>query len=63
MPNDVVDVFLGPEGIIKHAHPNTICLDFTTVGPETSKTISMKSSEKEIIYLDAPVSGGPEGVD
>jgi 3-hydroxyisobutyrate dehydrogenase len=63
MPADVLDVYLGQEGIIKHAQPNTICLDFTTVGPETSKTISMKANEQEIVYLDAPVSGGPEGVE
>ncbi|MDQ0221124.1 NAD(P)-dependent oxidoreductase [Peribacillus cavernae] len=62
MPSDVLDVYLGQGGIIENANPNTICLDFTTVGPDTSKTVYTMANENKIVYLDAPVSGGPEGV-
>ncbi len=63
MPKDVTDVYLGPEGVLDNAKPYTICVDFTTVGTETSRTVFSKALEKGIRYLDAPVSGGPEGVD
>ncbi|AGK54244.1 NAD(P)-dependent oxidoreductase [Bacillus sp. 1NLA3E] len=63
MPKDVSDVYLGSDGVLENAKPHTICLDFTTVGTETSRAIFSKALEKGIGYLDAPVSGGPEGVD
>jgi 3-hydroxyisobutyrate dehydrogenase len=63
MPEDVIDVYLREDGVVNHARPGTICLDFTTVGPDTSKAVSAKAEEKGISYLDAPVSGGPEGAE
>lgn len=63
MPEDVIQVYLGQEGILSYSKPNTICIDFTTVGPDTSRTIAIKAEEKKVTYLDAPVSGGPEGVE
>ncbi|NIK14878.1 3-hydroxyisobutyrate dehydrogenase [Saccharococcus thermophilus] len=63
MPDDVIDVYLRKDGVIHHARPGTICLDFTTVGPDTSKTVAKQAQEKDIYYLDAPVSGGPEGAE
>ncbi|BDG35587.1 NAD(P)-dependent oxidoreductase [Geobacillus sp. 44B] len=63
MPDDVIDVYLRKDGVIDHAGPGTICLDFTTVGPDTSKTVAKRAQEKDIYYLDAPVSGGPEGAE
>ncbi|MBB5323523.1 3-hydroxyisobutyrate dehydrogenase [Anoxybacillus tepidamans] len=63
MPEDVVDVYLREDGVVNHARPGSICLDFTTVGPDTSKVVSVKAKEKGISYLDAPVSGGPEGAE
>ncbi|TKC19315.1 NAD(P)-dependent oxidoreductase [Robertmurraya kyonggiensis] len=61
MPEDSIKVFL--EGVIPHARDGTICLDFSTVGVDTSRIIYQKAREKGIDYLDAPVSGGPEGVE
>lgn len=63
MPEDVMGVYLREDGVVNHARPGSICLDFTTVGPDTSKTVSAKAKEKGISYLDAPVSGGPEGAE
>ncbi|WP_142248057.1 NAD(P)-binding domain-containing protein [Alkalihalobacterium alkalinitrilicum] len=40
-----------------------MCIDFTTVGVDTSQLVVKKECEKEIRYLDAPVSGGPEGTE
>jgi 3-hydroxyisobutyrate dehydrogenase len=61
MPHDVVQVYEGEEGIFQHARPGSICIDFTTVGMEFSRKMEEKAKERDIRFLDAPVSGGPEG--
>ncbi|MGG5253623.1 NAD(P)-dependent oxidoreductase [Neobacillus sp. SM06] len=63
MPADVLEVYLGKEGVINYAPPGTICVDLTTVGPETSKEVFRQASEKGIHFLDSPISGGPEGAE
>lgn len=63
MPEDVEQVYIGKDGVIHNAKEGTICIDFTTVGVETSEKMFTALREKGITYLDAPVSGGPEGVE
>ncbi|WP_216829598.1 NAD(P)-dependent oxidoreductase [Alkalihalobacterium elongatum] len=63
MPQDVEDVYCRQDGVLENAKPGTICIDFTTVGVDTSKVVARKAIEREICYLDAPVSGGPEGAE
>ncbi|PLS16170.1 NAD(P)-dependent oxidoreductase [Bacillus sp. M6-12] len=63
MPNDALAVYQGPDGILENAKASAICIDFTTVGADTSRTLFQKAGEKGISYLDAPVSGGPEGAE
>lgn len=60
MPDDVVQVY---EVVFEHAKAGTICVDFTTVGMDTSQNMAKRAEEKGIIYLDAPISGGPEGAE
>ncbi|OMF63382.1 3-hydroxyisobutyrate dehydrogenase [Paenibacillus sp. FSL R5-0490] len=63
MPQDVMTVYMNKEGIIDNAKPGTICIDFTSVGADTSKNIYGMAGANEISYLDCPVSGGPEGAE
>ncbi|KJE29263.1 NAD-binding of NADP-dependent 3-hydroxyisobutyrate dehydrogenase family protein [Geobacillus kaustophilus] len=63
MPDDVIDVYTGEGGVLSTARPGTICLDFTTVGPKTSRFVARRADEHGVAYLDAPVSGGPEGAE
>lgn len=63
MPEDVIEVYLSPNGIIEFAKESAILIDFTTVDPDTSRQVFLKSAEKKLNYLDAPVSGGPEGAE
>lgn len=63
MPADVMEVYLGNSGLIEHALTGSICIDFTTVGSDTSQIIFEQADEKGIHYLDSPVSGGPEGAE
>lgn len=63
MPDDVQQIYEAEDGILAHARPGTICLDFTTVGMDTSVALAQSAKASHIFYLDAPVSGGPEGAE
>ncbi|AGT31861.1 3-hydroxyisobutyrate dehydrogenase [Geobacillus genomosp. 3] len=63
MPDDVIEVYTGEGGVLSAARPGTVCLDFTTVGPNTSRKVAEQADKRGIAYLDAPVSGGPEGAE
>ncbi|MGZ0085532.1 NAD(P)-dependent oxidoreductase [Caldibacillus thermoamylovorans] len=63
MPDDVINVYTGEGGILDAARPGTVCLDFTTVGPKTSRLVAERARQRGVAYLDAPVSGGPEGAE
>ncbi|MBM3926055.1 MAG: NAD(P)-dependent oxidoreductase [SAR202 cluster bacterium] len=53
-------VFLGPDGLIANARPGQLFIDFSTVGPTTSRRIYNAAKAKGARFLDAPVSGGVE---
>ncbi|MEC9451692.1 MAG: NAD(P)-dependent oxidoreductase [Chloroflexota bacterium] len=56
-----IEVFLGENGILSAAKPGTIIVDHSTVDVETSKLIWGKSLDKNVYFIDAPISGGPIG--
>ena len=56
-----LEVFLGKDGILNEASPGTIIVDHSTVDVETSKLIWEKSLDKNLYFIDAPISGGPVG--
>ncbi|WP_407933961.1 NAD(P)-dependent oxidoreductase [Aquibacillus rhizosphaerae] len=60
-PNDVEEVYLGDNGIIKNAKSGTIAIDMTTSSPKLAEKISRIAKEQNINTLDAPVSGGDIG--
>jgi 3-hydroxyisobutyrate dehydrogenase len=63
MPQDVEMVYGGEQGLFAHAKKGTICIDFTTVDRDTSIRMEELGRQHGVYYLDAPVSGGPEGVE
>jgi 2-hydroxy-3-oxopropionate reductase len=58
---DVLQVALGEDGIIEGAHPGLIFVDNSTIKPATARHIATQLAEKEVLSLDAPVSGGDIG--
>jgi len=58
---DVELVALGEEGILTGAHPGLIFIDNSTIKPATTRRIGERMREKQVIMLDAPVSGGDVG--
>ena len=61
-PAAVEQVMLGEDGVINNQKNNLIIVDTTTSSPSVSKKMAKKAAEKNMIFLDAPLSGGPEGI-
>ncbi len=61
----VVDsVLFGENGIASAMHPGTLVVDMTSVTPEESRSFACRLAQREIHFLDAPVSGGePKAID
>jgi 3-hydroxyisobutyrate dehydrogenase-like beta-hydroxyacid dehydrogenase len=60
-PEQSIDVFLGADGVVAAAKAGLLCMDFATIDPATSRRIGAGLAERDIGFLDAPVSGGPGG--
>mgnify|MGYP001154457493 CR=1 FL=1 len=58
---DVELVALGEDGIIEGTHPGLIFIDNSTIKPVTTRMIGERLAEKDVMMLDAPVSGGDIG--
>ena len=58
---DVEKVTLGEHGIIEGAHPGLIWVDNSTIKPAAARAIAVKLAERQVLSLDAPVSGGDIG--
>lgn len=63
LPNGqiVESVLLGKDGVLTHARPGTIVIDHSTVSPADARRIAARCQAIGCLFLDAPVSGGPEG--
>ncbi|OZU87218.1 oxidoreductase [Virgibacillus indicus] len=57
-PKDVKKIYFNETGILKNAKKNTLLIDMTTSKPSLAKRISETASAKNLLALDAPVSGG-----
>jgi 3-hydroxyisobutyrate dehydrogenase len=60
-PNDVEEVYFGPDGILAHAKSGTVLIDMTTSDPALAVRIADAASKRGASALDAPVSGGDVG--
>ena len=55
-------VLFGETGVLAAAKPGTLVAIHSTVLPRTLKAIVEKAAAKDIIVVDAPISGGQTGV-
>ena len=60
-PEDLEAVVLGKGGALNGMKPGSLLIDFTTSSPELAERIAEATSEKGVLSLDAPVSGGDIG--
>jgi len=57
----VREVYLGPNGIIANANPGTLLIDCSTIDVDTARAVASEAEKKDLLMLDAPVSGGVGG--
>ena len=58
---DVESVVLGDSGVINGASTGQILVDCSTISPDGTRRMAEQLVEKGVKWVDAPVSGGPEG--
>jgi 3-hydroxyisobutyrate dehydrogenase len=57
----VREVYLGAGGVIENANPGTLLIDCSTIDVETARAVAAEAEKKQLLMLDAPVSGGVGG--
>src|SRR5450755_3106731 len=57
----VREVYLGAGGIIANANPDTLLIDCSTIDVDTARAVASEAEKRELLMLDAPVSGGVGG--
>jgi 3-hydroxyisobutyrate dehydrogenase len=58
---DVEQVVLGAGGVLDGAAPGTLVVDTSTIAPAATRSIAAALAERDVRFVDAPVSGGSEG--
>lgn len=61
--NDLRQVALGEEGVINSVKPGAVVIDHTTTSAMVAVEVESKLNEKNVKFLDAPVSGGQAGAE
>jgi 3-hydroxyisobutyrate dehydrogenase-like beta-hydroxyacid dehydrogenase len=59
LPSDeaVLDIYRGWGGVFANAHRGSLCVDLSTVFPETSQELSRLGAERGVEVLDVTISG------
>ena len=60
-PPEVEEVYFGAGGVLDAAQPGSLLIDFTTSKPSLAVRIHAEARRRELLALDAPVSGGDVG--
>ena len=63
MPEDVEEVFLGEAGAIHGSSPGQVFVDHSTIDPATAQRVGAALAERQVQFIDAPISGGPMGAE
>lgn len=58
---DVEAVLRGKDGVLEHAEPGTLIIDFSSIRPDISRQLAAEARERGLRMIDAPVSGGEAG--
>ncbi|HEY5311788.1 MAG TPA: NAD(P)-dependent oxidoreductase [Pirellulales bacterium] len=60
-PSDVRSVVLGENGALSGSRPGMVLVDMTTSEPSLAEEIAQAATAREVMSIDAPVSGGDVG--
>jgi 3-hydroxyisobutyrate dehydrogenase len=58
---DVEAVLFGDRGVATAARPGSLVIDCSTVAPSTARGAAERLADRDVAFVDAPVSGGSEG--
>ena len=58
---NVEAVYLGDGGILSAVPAGRLCVDMSTIDPSVSRRVAAALAQKQVRFLDAPVSGGVPG--
>jgi len=63
VPNSmqVEEVVTGPHGILEGSRKGLLIIDMSTIAPAMSRKLAELAAQKDVEFLDAPVSGGSQG--
>ena len=53
------DLFFGVKGVVPQMQAGSVVVSCATLAPETAKRLADKCNDYQVLYLDAPISGGP----
>lgn len=60
---DVRAVLLGDDGVLGSIGADCVIVDHTTASAEVAREVAVAAAEKNVAFLDAPLSGGQAGAD
>ena len=58
-PKAVTEAWLGADGIVAHAAKGTLCIELSTIDPQTMRQAAEAAAAQGIAVVDCPVSGSP----
>jgi 3-hydroxyisobutyrate dehydrogenase len=58
---EVCEIYLGIGGIVENANPGTLLIDCSTIDVESARVVATAAEARDLLMLDAPVSGGVGG--
>jgi 3-hydroxyisobutyrate dehydrogenase len=58
---EVRETYLGPDGIIENAREGALLIDSSTIDVESAREVAAAAEAKDLLMVDAPVSGGVGG--
>jgi len=61
--DDVRAVVLGPDGALAGMRPGSVLIDHTTASAALARELHAAARERQVDFLDAPVSGGQSGAE
>ena len=61
--DDLRSVLLGPDGAFAGMAPGSVLVDHTTASANVARELAVLAAERELGFLDAPVSGGQAGAE
>ena len=62
-PEQSRETFLGAQGVVAGARRGLLCVDLSTIDPATARQIGAGLDAIGVGFLDAPISGGPDGAE